>query len=265
MFEYVDFGVWEELAEDVKVRFLHAGHILGSAIVELEIIDEGEWKRIVFTGDLGRRDKPILNNPETVERCDAVITESTYGNRVHPNAGDVKAALQRIICNASRTKGKVIIPAFSLGRTQLLIYLMNELRNEDSLCRVPVYIDSPLATRLTDIYREHHESMDEEVRRTLQYDDDVFNFEGLTYVRSRDESIALNKQPGPFVVVSASGMCENGRVVHHIKKRGRRSGKHNFDHWLPGSSHSGPPDRREAAGSSYFWTQVSFASQRGNG
>ena len=217
LFEYIDFGEWEEVAEDVKIRFQHAGHILGSAIVELDILDEGEWKRIVFTGDLGRRGKPILNDPETVERCDVVITESTYGNRVHPDAGDVKAALRRIICNASKSKGKVIIPAFSLGRTQLLVYLMNELRNEDAMCRVPVYIDSPLATRLTDIYREHHESMDEEVRRTLQYDDDVFNFDGLTYVRSRDESIALNKKPGPFVVVSASGMCENGRVVHHIK------------------------------------------------
>jgi metallo-beta-lactamase family protein len=218
LFEYVAFGEWEELAEDFKLRFLHAGHILGSAIVEIEILDEGTWKRLVFTGDLGRRNKPILNDPETVDRCDIVITESTYGNRVHPEAGDVKAELQRIICKASQQNGKVIIPAFSLGRTQLLIYLMNELRNEDAMCRVPVYVDSPLATRLTDIYRDHHDSMDDEVRRTLEYDDDVFNFEGLTYVRSRDESIALNHRKGPFVVVSASGMCENGRVVHHIKQ-----------------------------------------------
>ncbi|MDG2130258.1 MAG: MBL fold metallo-hydrolase [Fuerstiella sp.] len=217
LFEYVPFGQWETLGDDVRLRFHHAGHILGSAICELELMDQGEWKRLVFTGDLGRRGKPLLHDPATVERCDVVITESTYGNRVHPNAGDVKAALQRIICQASRSGGKVIIPAFSLGRTQLLVYLLNELRNENAMCRVPVYIDSPLATRLTDIYRDHQEGLDADVQETLRFDDDIFNFDGLYYVRSRDESIALNRQKGSLVVISASGMCENGRVVHHLK------------------------------------------------
>ncbi len=216
-FEYVAVGEWQDLAKDLKLRFLHAGHILGSAICELDLLDDGEWKRIVFTGDLGRRDKPLLPDPETVDRCDVVITESTYGNRVHPNAGDVKAELQRVICDAAERGGKVIIPAFSLGRTQLIVYLLNELRNENALCRVPVYIDSPLATRLTEIYRDHQEDMDDDVRATLKFDDDVFDFDGLTYIRSRDESMALNRTDGPFVVISASGMCENGRVVHHIK------------------------------------------------
>ncbi len=216
-FEYINFGEWESLSEDVRLRFLHAGHILGSAIVEMDLLDDGTWKRLVFTGDLGRRGKPILNDPQTVERCDVVITESTYGNRVHPDSDNVKEELQQVICAASASGGKVIIPAFSLGRTQMLAYLLNELRNEDAMCRVPVYIDSPLATRLTDIYRDHHDSMDDEVRRTLEYDDDIFSFDGLTYIRSRDESVALNKRDGPFVVISASGMCEHGRVVHHIK------------------------------------------------
>jgi metallo-beta-lactamase family protein len=102
-------------------------------------------------------------------------------------------------------------------RTQLLVYLLNELRNENAMCRVPVYIDSPLATRLTDIYRDHQEGLDAEVQETLKFDDDIFNFQGLSYVRSRDESIALNRQNGPLVIISASGMCENGRVVHHLK------------------------------------------------
>lgn len=216
-FQYVRIGKWEEPASDMKLRMKHAGHILGSAICELELLDDGEWKRIVFTGDLGRRNKPLLNDPETVKRCDVVITESTYGNRVHPDAGDVKAELQRVICEAADRKGRVVIPAFSLGRTQLIVYLLNELRNENSLCRVPVYIDSPLATRLTEIYREHQEDLDDDVRETLKFDDDVFDFDGLTYIRSRDESMALNRLDGPFVVISASGMCENGRVVHHIK------------------------------------------------
>lgn len=216
-FEYVPVGEWETLGDDVKLRFHPAGHILGSAICELELLDEGEWKRVVFTGDLGRRGKPLLNDPVPVDRCDVVITESTYGNRVHPPAGDVKAALQRVICEASEKGGRVVIPAFSLGRTQLLVYLMNELRNENAMCRVPVFVDSPLAVRLTEVYRDHQGDLDEDVRQTLEYDDDVFDFDGLTYVQSRDESIALNNRQGPFVVISASGMCENGRVVHHLK------------------------------------------------
>ena len=218
LFQYVPFGQWETLGADVRLRFHHAGHILGSAICEMELLDQGEWKRLVFTGDLGRRGKPLLHDPVTVDRCDVVITESTYGNRIHPNAGDVKAALQRIICKASTEGGKVIIPAFSLGRTQLLVYLLNELRNANAMCRVPVYIDSPLATRLTEIYRDHQEGLDDDVQETLRFDDDIFNFDGLSYVRSRDESIALNRQEGPLVVISASGMCENGRVVHHLKQ-----------------------------------------------
>ena len=217
LFEYVAIGEWETLGDDVRLKFHHAGHILGSAIVELELLDDGIWKRVVFTGDLGRRNKPLLFDPTPVDRCDVVITESTYGDRVHPTPADVKAALQRVICEAAEKKGRVIIPAFSLGRTQLLVFLLNELRNENAMCRVPVFIDSPLATRLTDIYRDHQDEMDEEVTETLKHDDDVFNFDGLTYIRSQDESVALNKRSGPFVVISASGMCTNGRVVHHLK------------------------------------------------
>jgi metallo-beta-lactamase family protein len=217
LFEYVAFDEWEELGQDVRLRFHHAGHILGSAITELELLDEGTWKRIVFTGDLGRRNKPILPDPDTVERCDAVISESTYGDRVHPTTDDVKSALHRIICDAAARGGRVIIPAFSLGRTQLLVYLLNELRNENALCRVPVFIDSPLATRLTDVFRDHVDIMDDEARETLKFDDDIFGFDGLTFTRGQGESMALNRRKGAFVVIAASGMCTNGRIVHHLK------------------------------------------------
>lgn len=217
LFEYVPFHEWETLGPDVRLRFHHAGHILGSAITELELLDEGQWKRIVFTGDLGRRDKPILPDPDTVGRCDVVISESTYGDRVHPSTDDVKSALHRVICDAAGRGGRVIIPAFSLGRTQLLVYMLNELRNEDRLCRVPIYIDSPLATRLTDVFRDHADVMDDEARESMQYDDDLFDFEGLTFTRGQNESMALNRREGAFVVIAASGMCNNGRVVHHLK------------------------------------------------
>ncbi len=213
----IKFHRWQEVYPGVRVRLHHAGHILGAAIVELQLEDDGEVKRVVFTGDLGRRNQPILNDPETMERCDVLISESTYGNKMHPESGDVKAELQRVICEASRRQGKVIVPAFSLGRTQMLVYLLNELRNEDAMCRVPVFVDSPLATRLTEVHRTHSEDMDDDLRQTLKHDHDVFDFEGLTYVRSQEESIALNRRKGPFVVIAAGGMCENGRVVHHLK------------------------------------------------
>lgn len=217
LFEDVPFHQWTEIVTGARVRLHHAGHILGASIVELELLDVGEWKRLVFTGDLGRRQQPILMDPETIGRCDILISESTYGDRLHPEANDVKAELQRIICEASRRQGKVIIPAFSLGRTQMLVYLLNELRNEDAMCRVPVFVDSPLAIRLTDVHRDHSQVMDQEAQDTLKLDSDLFDFPGLTYVQSQDESMAINRREGPCVIIAAGGMCENGRVVHHLK------------------------------------------------
>jgi metallo-beta-lactamase family protein len=217
LFEPQPMHDWQDLVPGVRLRFLHAGHILGAAISELELQDQGQIRRVVFTGDLGRRHQPVLMDPETIERCDVLICESTYANRQHPDTSNVSAELQRIICRAAEVGGRVIIPAFSLGRTQMLAYLLNELRNRDQLCRVPVFIDSPLATRLTDVHRLHTADMDSDVQTSLQQDDDVFSFPGLTYVRTQDESMALNRTPGPMVIIAAGGMCENGRIVHHLK------------------------------------------------
>ena len=216
-FEPVAYNTWREINTASRVRFLEAGHILGSAIVELEIEDKGEVKRVVFSGDLGRREKPLLKSPSPVDTCDVLICESTYGKRVHPPAANIKQALREQIDSAERDGGRIIIPAFSLGRTQLIVYFLNELKNEGHIKNVPVFIDSPLATRLTDVYRDHQSIMDSAVQKTLKHDDDAFEFHGLTYIRSQKESIALNKRKGAFVVISASGMCENGRVVHHLK------------------------------------------------
>lgn len=217
LFEPVNFHGWVDIADGVRLRFHHAGHILGAAITELELEDQGEIHRVVYTGDLGRRQQPILRDPEPIDRCDILICESTYGDRLHPDSGDVRRELQRVICEASRQNGKVIIPAFSLGRTQMLAYLLNDLRNSDAMCRVPVFIDSPLACRLTDVHRDHTSVMDGDVQSTLKQDDDVFDFPGLTYTRSQDESMALNRRDGPLVIIAAGGMCENGRIVHHLK------------------------------------------------
>lgn len=215
--EPLDYGQWHELAPDFRLRFSDAGHILGSAIVEIELHDGGESRRIVFTGDLGRRNLPLLRDPETVAGCDVLLCESTYGNRVHPPPEDIRTELLRIVTHAANNGGRVIIPAFSLGRTQHIIYYLNALTEAKLLPEIPVFVDSPLAIRLTDVYRDHVGDMDHEVTRLLKLDDDLFGFPLLTYLRTPQESASLNYRKGPFVVIAASGMCENGRVRHHLK------------------------------------------------
>lgn len=211
------FHEWHKLAPDFRLRFHPAGHILGAAVTEMEIRDAGEVKRVVFTGDLGRRDIPILVDPEPVQGCDVLITESTYGNRVHPAADDIKGELLRIIQGAIAAGGRVVVPAFSLGRTQQVVYYLNELFNEQRLPRIPIFVDSPLATRLTRVFRRYNQIMDEDVKRTIRHDRDPFGFETLTYTESQQQSMALNKLTGTCVIISASGMCESGRIVHHLK------------------------------------------------
>lgn len=211
------YGVWQQIFPALRIRFRDAGHIIGSAICELEFQEKGEVRRLVFTGDLGRRDLPLLRDPELVNGCDILISESTYGNRVHPPAGNIKTELLRIIRHAVSVHGKVIIPAFSLGRTQQLVYFLNELTNAGELPHVPVYVDSPLSNRLTQVFCRHGNVFDEEVQKTLLSDTDAFAFPGLTYISRQQESMELNRHAGPLVIIAASGMCENGRVLHHLK------------------------------------------------
>ena len=208
---------WHQLADDVRIRFSDAGHILGSAITEIEAVEKGETRRIVFTGDLGRRGLPLLADPEIVAGCDVLITESTYANKVHPPVGDIKGELERILREAVAVGGRVIIPAFSLGRTQNIVYLLNDLANEGRLPAIPMFVDSPLSKRITQAYRRHGDVMDSDVQKLLGTDADPFSFKGLKYVESTDESIALNRREGAFLVIASSGMCESGRVVHHLK------------------------------------------------
>lgn len=212
-----DYDAWAEPFEGLRLRFRDAGHILGSAICELEFEEKGEIRRLVFTGDLGRRGLPLLRDPELVGGCDVLISESTYGNRVHPPAGDIKAELLRVISHAAAAGGRVVIPAFSLGRTQQIVYFLNEMKNEKTLPPVPVFVDSPLSNRLTAVFRRHTKLFDEEAQKSLKTDKDPFSFSGLTYIATQEESIEINHREGAFVVIAASGMCENGRVLHHLK------------------------------------------------
>ncbi len=221
--EPLPFHEWHSLGNDVRSRFRPAGHILGSAIVELELRDSGQGRTLTFSGDLGRRNMPLLVDPETIDGCDVLICESTYGNRQHPASSDLKAELARIVRETSQGGGRLIIPAFSLERTQQVVYYLNDLFNNGTLAPIPVFVDSPLATRVTQVFRRHSHIMNEDVSATLRSDKDIFGFDGLTYVGSQGESSALNSREGAFVVISAGGMCEGGRVVHHIKHAARHA------------------------------------------
>jgi metallo-beta-lactamase family protein len=213
----LEFFQWHDVGNDVEIRFVPAGHILGSAITELKVREGGNVRRIVFTGDLGRRAMPLLVDPAPVEGADLLITECTYGDKVHPPPEDTATELLRIVQAAVAKGGKVVVPAFSLGRTQQIVYYLNQLFHASKLPRVPIFVDSPLATKLTRIFQRYDNSLDEDVQTLRQTDDDVFGFETLTYIEQQRDSMALNDRRGTCVIISASGMCEGGRVVHHIK------------------------------------------------
>jgi len=215
--EGVAYDEWRQVFPELRIRFREAGHILGSAIVEMEFQEKGETRRVVFTGDLGRRGMPLLRDPQLVNGCDILISESTYGNRVHPPAANIKDDLERLIRKAASQQSRIVIPAFSLGRTQQLVYFLNEMTNAKQIPQIPVFVDSPLSSRLTQVFREHPAVFDDEVQHTLKTDKDPFSFPGLTYITRAEESMALNHRKGPMLIIAASGMCESGRVLHHLK------------------------------------------------
>ncbi|MCE9581049.1 MAG: MBL fold metallo-hydrolase [Planctomycetes bacterium] len=217
----VPYGrTFEVLPGGVTGKFADAGHILGSAVTVLKARRGGSSKTVVFTGDVGRRNFPILRDPQAVEQGDAFITESTYANRDH--GGDVAAATEQLLEIVKRTVargGHLVVPAFALGRAQSLAYVLHQLWSEGRLPRIPLFVDSPLSLDVTAIYKLHPECFD---KQTLAYLDDdkpgdPFGFSALTYLRTTDESKTLNAKQGPFLVIAASGMCEGGRVLHHLK------------------------------------------------
>ena len=205
-----------QVAAGVMLKFLDAGHILGSAITVLDIDENGKRKKIGFTGDLGRKNAPIIRDPQSVGSVDALISESTYGGKNHDPVTGMKDSLVKIIQQTSDRGGKVIIPSFSVGRTQDIVYLLSELFDEGRLPIVPIYIDSPLAVNAIDIFRMHTECFDQETLNHLRAHEDPFGFNRLIYIRTVDESKKLNDMHSPCVIISASGMCEGGRVVHHL-------------------------------------------------
>ncbi len=205
-------------APNVRLKLYDAGHILGSSVTVLEGEENSTVQRLAFTGDLGRRGTPLLPDPEPIqEEVETLLMESTYGNRLHQPVAEAIQTLRAVVCRVYDQKGKVIVPSFAMGRTQELIYVLHELTDRGELPRLPVYVDSPLATHLTDVFTVHPEDLDQESWRDFGQRGEVpLAFRNLRYVRTQDESKALNAAPGPFMVIAASGMCEAGRILHHL-------------------------------------------------
>lgn len=212
-FDGVPYHEDKTVAPGVSYRTIDAGHMLGSTSVLLN----ADGKRLLFSGDIGRKNLPIIRDPEPAPPADYLIMESTYGDRFHNDQGRVRDKLCDVINRTAARGGRVIVPAFAVGRTQQLVLMLHELRLSECIPSIPIYVDSPLAIEVTGIFRKHKWYFDAETQLHLDDGRDPFGFRMLTYVREAAESKKLNDLHGPFVVISASGMCEAGRILHHLR------------------------------------------------
>lgn len=217
--QLMTFGYYRDkpIVDGITAKYLEAGHILGSAVTQLDLTEGGKKRRLVFSGDVGRSSHPILRPPEVPSDADYLIMESTYGARVHEPAGDLRAKLLDIVKRVAERGGKLIIPAFSVGRTQEVVFHLNALFNDGSLPRLRVYVDSPLSNNVTRVFRNHPECFNRDVRDLMRTDADPFGFDCLTYIEKAEDSKALNDLTEPAIIISASGMCEAGRILHHLR------------------------------------------------
>jgi metallo-beta-lactamase family protein len=204
-----------DVVPGVRATFTDAGHILGSASVVLDCTEKGVTTRVVFSGDVGRSGLPIIRDPKPPLGADVVILESTYGNREHPSVEGARAQLAGVIRDTAKRGGRVLIPAFSVGRTQEIVYDLHELAREGAIPEIPIYVDSPLAIDATTVFAMHPEVFDQS-EDLVQRVQDLFHFTQVTYTREAAASKALNAQHGPMVIIAASGMMEAGRILHHL-------------------------------------------------
>ncbi|MEQ8672013.1 MAG: MBL fold metallo-hydrolase [Aggregatilineales bacterium] len=211
------------IAPGVSLTFYDAGHMLGSAIVVLDIVDQ-ETKvdtRLVFSGDIGRADIPIIRDPDVMDRADILIMESTYGDRLHEAVEDAEKKLERIVVETYKRGGSIVMPSFAVGRTQQLVYTLHRLANQGDIPRMPIFVDSPLAVDATAVFKLHPECYDDEIRAFMESPEvqNPFGFDDLTYIRKVEDSKQLNFRRDPCIIISASGMVEFGRILHHVKNR----------------------------------------------
>ncbi len=236
IFQPVNYDEIIDITENIHVRFNDAGHMLGSSIIELWVEEEGKTTKTVFTGDLGNNDIPLLSSPTMIEDADYLVMESTYGSRYHMRNYEKAELFLSIVSETLDKQGTVVIPSFAVGRTQEILYELNNLkdirkdeefrRQYKTLMQAPVYVDSPLAISATEVFKENMDLFDEETQAAISQGDNPLEFPGLKFTMSTDESKALNEDPTPSIIISASGMCDVGRIKHHLK--------HNL--WNPNST-----------------------------
>jgi metallo-beta-lactamase family protein len=207
----------QSIAPGVDLTLFDAGHVLGSAIVALDVDEAGHKRRLVFTGDLGRKHMPILRDPECPAHADVLIMESTYGDRLHAPIEEMDAKLAEVLARVSKRGGKVVIPSFALERAQEIVFSLKSLKRQGKMPPMPVYVDSPLTVKITDVFKLHPECFDAETRSLIAGNESPFDFDQLRYVSSKEGSKAIDEEPQPSIIISASGMCEAGRVLHHLK------------------------------------------------
>jgi metallo-beta-lactamase family protein len=217
LFQAVPYYAPKPLSERLSYECYDAGHILGSSTILLRFQENGRDVRFLFSGDLGRPGLPIIRDPDPPPASDYLLMESTYGGRSHEDLGSAKNKLADVVKRTAGRGGKVIVPAFAVGRCQQLVLLLHELTNEGRVPNIPIFVDSPLAVDVTKVFRGHPECFNEETRKYLTDGDDPFGFKRLTYIHEASESKKLNDLHGPCVIISPSGMCEGGRVLHHLR------------------------------------------------
>jgi metallo-beta-lactamase family protein len=261
LFRSVPYYEKVQLADDLWFKFHNAGHILGSCLVELGATSGTEEQIIVFSGDLGVKGRPIIQDPDTVAAADFVIIESTYGDRLHESEEEKERRLTEILRQACRDKEKVVIPAFAVGRTQEILYEINKLYHEEKIPLIPVYIDSPLAVSATEIFEQNSELFDEETWEFLHASQSPFNYPKLTLVRDVQDSISLNTMEGPAVIISASGMAEAGRIKHHLKHNLWRESAHVLFIGYQGEGTLGRRLRDGAPSVSIFGEEIAVRAQ----
>ncbi|MHC4434133.1 MAG: MBL fold metallo-hydrolase RNA specificity domain-containing protein [Planctomycetota bacterium] len=205
-----------KVAEGVDAVFHDAGHVLGSSIIKVRATDGGEQRTVLFSGDLGRPSRPIVHDPELIAEADYILIESTYGDRVHQGSEDIGAAIAAVVNSAREAGGNIIVPSFALERAQELLYYINEQLLAKAIQPLRVFLDSPMASRITKVFQKHGELYDEEMIDHLRHNQSPFKFPGLTMVGTSDESKALNRMKGGIMVIAGSGMCTGGRVKHHL-------------------------------------------------
>ena len=228
IFKPVDYDDIVEIDDNISVRFNDAGHMLGSSIIEVWVTEDGKTKKIVFTGDLGNNDLPLLDSPTMISNADYLVMESTYGNRLHIRNDDKAKMFLDIVSETLDNGGRVIIPSFAVGRTQEILYEIDKLKEEfsqdeefarkyETLMKVPVYVDSPLAISATEVFKKNVDLFEDEIQEKIKRGDNPLEFNGLQFNQTAEESKALNQDTRPAIILSASGMCDVGRIKHHLK------------------------------------------------